>query len=838
MSAPWGTAAAQPGEAEPGFELDFDQMFDGEALTEAAVEAAGQAVASASADPMSAQRDWDGAESVETAVAGDSDAVTLSAGQAGRHRSRGAVQVPGSPQRRAPVTEEARLEFQAATSLELLGNSALRGGRGGRGGGGGGGGGGGSGAGLAPLPPLRLGGLAAQGLDGGSGAEGGAGEPPATISLVDGKGIASLVAPAVSLGTGSDEKGPRAVAHPTLAPTPARGRLSPASRRRLPRTEDFELLCVIGMGAFGRVLQVRNRMDQEIYAMKVISKRVLRKKNSVGNMRVERDIMTAIDHPFIVKLKCCFSSEKKLFLVMEYMPGGELFFHLRKQGLLLEKTAQFYVAEILLALEHLHQKGIIHRDLKPENVLVSQDGHACLTDFGLAKHYSSPADDEPQAARTLCGTTEYMAPEMLLRKGYGKGVDFWSLGALMYEMMTGKAPFRGKTTKDIEQKILNDKVKFPQFFRSETVSIIKGLLERNVMKRLGATKSTMFEVGGVAALKQHKFFKGVHWDRLVKKQLPPPLDIEVATAEDTSNFDTEFTGMEIPGSLSEPSSPSKSKCGSPDWNGFSWVASGFEWEPQQLDDLDEEPTDRRVDRLLEEAGLPADEDQDPTSATTPSKPRAGSATGASLLRHLLSTEDTPTAKHASQAAVSAEDPPTPLDPAAAHTTPPLQDSPDLAALPAAPPPSAPLQRSSIPQPTEPLATPATPLVPPPTPTQNPTPPTTTRPPLSSSASSSPPPPNTRAQKGTHRSQQSQRNQQGQTRGKKQKQNQGQQSQKQKGGQQKPHRQAAHKQKEQRPQQQATPAPQHKAKGRKLNGDAQTWTPNPGASAFVPSFLKS
>ena len=148
--------------------------------------------------------------------------------------------------------------------------------------------------------------------------------------------------------------------------------------------------------------------------------------------------------------------------------------------------------------------------------------------------------DELKPTRTLCGTTEYMAPEMLRRTGYGKAVDFWSLGALMYEMMVGKAPFRGRTTKDIEEKILTTKPKFPSFLRAESVAIMKGLMERNVAKRLGATKSTMFTVGGVAGLKDHKFFKGLRWDRLLNKLDLPPIRIELGNEEDTSNFDTEF----------------------------------------------------------------------------------------------------------------------------------------------------------------------------------------------------------------------------------------------------------------------------------------------------------
>ena len=410
-----------------------------------------------------------------------------------------------------------------------------------------------------------------------------------------------------------------------------------ARKRRNATTGDFDLLCVIGMGAFGRVLQVRSKLDGQVYAMKVISKKLLRRKNSVENMVTERSILTRVDHPFVVRLQCSFSTDSKLFLVMDYMHGGELFFHLRKAGLLLNETARFYVGEILLALEHLHSKGIIHRDLKPENVLMGSDGHAVLTDFGLAKDFRGGAKKEPAAlaavpvaaasdagagagdgdgggagtagvgapgaaaaaasgsnapgggsdgggggaeageerARTLCGTTEYMAPEMLKRTGYGNAVDFWSLGALMFEMMTGGAPFTARSTKDIEAKILKDKPKFPGFLQADAVGVMKGLLEKNPVKRLGATKGTMFELGGVAVLKAHKFFKGLSWAKLLAKQIAPPLSITVDSDGDVSNFDTEFTGMDVPESISEASSACHSLVGSPDWKDFSWCAPSF-----------------------------------------------------------------------------------------------------------------------------------------------------------------------------------------------------------------------------------------------------------------------
>lgn len=193
------------------------------------------------------------------------------------------------------------------------------------------------------------------------------------------------------------------------------------ARRRYVTPKDFELLRVIGMGAFGKVLQVRNKESNKVFAMKVISKRVLRKKGQgyIENILAEQQILSRVgNYPFVVSMHCSFQTREKLFIIMDFLAGGELFLRLGREGIFLEKTAAFYLAEIILALDHLHTAGVLHRDLKPENILLGSDGHVCLTDFGLAKDFGPGGlNDDEERANTICGTQEYMAPEMIAKKG-------------------------------------------------------------------------------------------------------------------------------------------------------------------------------------------------------------------------------------------------------------------------------------------------------------------------------------------------------------------------------------------------------------------------------------
>eukprot|EP00979_Chaetoceros_neogracilis_P017816 scaffold10285_cov258-Chaetoceros_neogracile.AAC.2 len=362
------------------------------------------------------------------------------------------------------------------------------------------------------------------------------------------------------------------------------------TRKRYVTPHDFLLLKVIGMGAFGKVLQVKNKTSKEVLAMKIISKRLLNRKSSyVENINVERDILTKIRHPFIVRMHCSFQSREKLFIIMDFLAGGELFLRLGREGIFLESTAKFYIGEIVLALEHLHARGILHRDLKPENILLCRDGHLCITDFGLAKDFRWEDIDqnrEDGRALTICGTQEYMAPEMVAKMGYSKGADWWSLGCIAYEMLAGEPPFQSKKgAKDLFRKIMNERVRMPDGSSAGACKLLKGLLNRDASARLGATKGTMFQIGGVAQVKELNFFAGLNWTLLEKKEIDPPMTAHVDNDEDLRHFYDEFTKMRLPRSVKEMTDddfkPKQIK--SKFFKGFSFIQHDFQLPDRTAD---------------------------------------------------------------------------------------------------------------------------------------------------------------------------------------------------------------------------------------------------------------
>ena len=292
--------------------------------------------------------------------------------------------------------------------------------------------------------------------------------------------------------------------------------------------EDFTIIKVVGKGSYGKVLLVKKNKEETIYAMKIMKKISMVKKNQVDHIKTERRILELIDHPFINKLKYAFQTEQKLYLVTDYCPGGELFFHIQRVERFNEEAAKFYAGQIILAVEHLHKNNIIYRDLKPENVLIDRKGFIKITDFGLSKE--NIVDNK--SAKSFCGTPEYLAPEIILNKGHGKPVDWWSLGNLIYEMLTGIPPFYCKDRDILFDTIINEEPEYPEYLSNEVIDLIQKLLIKNPDKRLGSN--------GADEIKNHIFFNGMNWEKLFNKKIKPPFIPRLKNAVDTKYIDPLF----------------------------------------------------------------------------------------------------------------------------------------------------------------------------------------------------------------------------------------------------------------------------------------------------------
>ncbi|XP_051020170.1 ribosomal protein S6 kinase alpha-2 [Acomys russatus] len=333
----------------------------------------------------------------------------------------------------------------------------------------------------------------------------------------------------------------------------------------------FELLKVLGQGSYGKVFLVRKVTGSDagqLYAMKVLKKATLKVRDRVRS-KMERDILAEVNHPFIVKLHYAFQTEGKLYLILDFLRGGDLFTRLSKEVMFTEEDVKFYLAELALALDHLHGLGIIYRDLKPENILLDEEGHIKITDFGLSKE----AIDHDKRAYSFCGTIEYMAPEVVNRRGHTQSADWWSFGVLMFEMLTGSLPFQGKDRKETMSLILKAKLGMPQFLSVEAQSLLRALFKRNPCNRLGAG------IDGVEEIKRHPFFVTIDWNKLYRKEIKPPFKPAVGRPEDTFHFDPEFTARTPTDSPGVPPSANAHHL----FRGFSFVASSLVQEPSQQD---------------------------------------------------------------------------------------------------------------------------------------------------------------------------------------------------------------------------------------------------------------
>ncbi|XP_043928386.1 cAMP-dependent protein kinase catalytic subunit PRKX isoform X2 [Protopterus annectens] len=290
------------------------------------------------------------------------------------------------------------------------------------------------------------------------------------------------------------------------------------------KLEDFDTVATVGTGTFGRVLLVKEKTTKRYFAFKVMSIPDVIRLKQEQHVHNEKAVLKEVSYPFLVKLFWTHHDERFLYMLMDYVPGGELFSYLRNMGRFNNGTGLFYSAEIVCAIEYLHSKEIVYRDLKPENILLDRAGHIKLTDFGFAKKLVD-------RTWTLCGTPEYLAPEVIQSKGHGRAVDWWALGVLIFEMLSGFPPFFDDNPFGIYQKILACKIDFPRHLDLYVKDLIKKLLVIDRTRRLGNLKN------GAEDVRKHRWFRSVDWEAVPLRKLKPPILPKVTHEGDTSNFE-------------------------------------------------------------------------------------------------------------------------------------------------------------------------------------------------------------------------------------------------------------------------------------------------------------
>ena len=298
---------------------------------------------------------------------------------------------------------------------------------------------------------------------------------------------------------------------------------------------DFKALKLLGTGSFGRVLLVRYLKNNILYAMKILSKKQIKLKHQEEHTKTERDLMVKINNPFIVNINFAFQDDSKLYIVSDFMQGGDMFYHLHSKKKFEESIVKFYAIELILGLGFLHKNNMIYRDLKPENVLMDSKGHLKISDFGLSKILENPDDK----AYTICGTPQYLAPEILENKGYDKSVDWWSLGCFIYEMLTGYIPFYIPKGNRINPEVFNEPINFPPGINPLATDLISQLLKTNPKERLGYGEEDDEKI------KSHEFFKDVKWEKYWNKEIEPPFVPELNDEMDLKYFDKMFTDTPV-----------------------------------------------------------------------------------------------------------------------------------------------------------------------------------------------------------------------------------------------------------------------------------------------------
>jgi serine/threonine protein kinase len=292
------------------------------------------------------------------------------------------------------------------------------------------------------------------------------------------------------------------------------------------KLEDFEFIRLIGIGTYGKIYVASKKSSNKLYAIKILNKKNVHNKFELQNIKTERTVLAKLNHPFIQKLYYAFQTKGNLYFITQFMHGGELNYHIYKEpnNYFSEEKARFYASEIILAINYLHKNNCIYRDLKPENVLIDITGHIKLIDFGLSKL----CEGYPCKTRTLCGTPEYLAPEVLFEKEYGIEVDWWSLGVILYEMLSGYLPFKIIPSEKVTKNIYKKRIKMFKHFSKNAENLIKRLLEYNPKKRI--------TFDGII---KHPFFKGTNWDKIERLETNPPFIPEISDDNLFEYFDSE-----------------------------------------------------------------------------------------------------------------------------------------------------------------------------------------------------------------------------------------------------------------------------------------------------------